>query len=246
MLPKKSKNIISVVLLSQIFFANHSIAKESEAWSYVGRTGPDQWSKLDDAFALCREGVTQSPINLDTKKLADNKDPLIFHYESYKITSEDFSIKSVAKSKRLEISGKTYKLAQFHFHAPGEHSIDSKISPVELHFVHQDKDGNLAVVGVMINEGKSNPILKSIIDTANKDSQAKYDIEDGDLMKLLPENKEYFHYMGSLTTPPCTEGVHWYVLKTPIEASKEELAALDKAMPDNARPIQDNNGRVAN
>jgi carbonic anhydrase len=244
MLPKKSKNIISVLLLSQIFFANHSVAKESESWSYVGRTGPDQWSKLDNAFTLCREGVTQSPINLDKKQLADDKDPLIFHYKPYKVASQDFSIKVSKESKRIVIGEKTYNLAQFHFHAPGEHSIDNKIYPVELHFVHQDNDRNLAVVGVMIKEGKPNPMLKSIIDTANKDNQVKYDVEDGDLMKLLPENKEYFHYMGSLTTPPCTEGVHWYVLKTPIEASKEELAALDKAMPDNARPIQESNNRV--
>lgn len=128
---------------------------------------------------------------------------------------------------------------------PSEHSINNKIYPAELHFVHQDKDANLAVVGVFLTEGASNKVIKEIIDTANKGDKAKHAIGDDDLMNLIPKNKEYFHYMGSLTTPPCTEGVHWYVMKNPIEMSKEEIAELDKIMPENARPIQDPKGRVA-
>ena len=242
MLSKKFKTILCIVMLTQAFLINSAFAKESRTWSYVGRTGPDHWSKLDKEFALCQEGEYQTPINLDTKNLVSNKEPLVFHYEPYKVAATDYSSKP---SKYLEIAGKSYKLIQFHFHAPSEHSMNNIIYPAELHFVHQDKDGNLAVIGVMIKEGKSSQLIQDIVNNANKNSEEKHSVADNSLMELLPENKEYFHYMGSLTTPPCTEGVNWYVLKTPIEASKEEIEALDKAMPDNARPIQKDNGRIA-
>ena len=242
MLSRNIKFFTGIALL----LSSTATAKESESWSYVGRNGPDHWSELDKKFTLCKEGVTQSPINLDKKNFASDKDPIIFRYESYKVTLQDYSVKvSKEPSKHIIIGDKTYKLAQFHFHAPGEHSINGKISPLELHFVHLDQSDNIAVVGVMIKEGKSNPLLKKIADTANKSNKEKYTLEDGDLTSLLPEDKRYFHYMGSLTTPPCTEGVHWYVLKNPIEASKEEIEALDNAMPSNARPIQEGNGRIA-
>ena len=227
---------LSIFLLTQALCINTALAEESAPWSYVGRTGPDHWSKLDKEFALCSEGVTQSPINLDKKLLVSNKDPITFHYEAYKASEE--------LGKHIEIAGKTYKLVQFHFHLPSEHSIGNKISEAEIHFVHQDKDQNLAVVGVMLKEAKSNQLIKDIIAVANKSDKEKFILEDSDLMGLLPENKQYFHYMGSLTTPPCSENVHWHVLKMPLEASKEEIAELKNTLPTSLpRPIQDDNGR---
>ncbi len=245
MLVKLFKNkTISHIFLALAFCANTALAEESIHWSYVGRSGPDHWSELDKKFELCKEGVLQSPINLDKVHLVSDKEPLIFHYESYEARLKDFSLKiNTELSKHLEIEKKHYKLTQFHFHLPSEHSINNKTSDAELHFVHQDKDNNIVVVGVLIKEGKPNEFIKKIIESANQDNKAKYALEDGDLMTLIPENKTYFHYMGSLTTPPCTEGVNWYVLKTPIEASKEEIEQLKQTMPSNARPIQDKNNR---
>lgn len=244
MLSKKMK-IAAAVLLSQTMLAGVAYAEHSENWSYVGITGPDKWSELDAAFEQCREGVKQSPINLEQKKLVSDKDPIMFHYEPYKINPKTFGVKvtSNASNKYIEVGGKIYNLVQFHFHMPGEHSIDGKISPAELHFVHQDDNGNLAVVGVMIEEGKSNPMIKYILNSVG-DKQAKLAVESSDITNLLPMDKSYFHYMGSLTTPPCTEGVNWFVLRTSIEASKEEIAALSKTMPsDTARPVQPLNNR---
>lgn len=240
------KKIISVALLTQAcLLTNTALAEESVHWSYADRSGPNHWSELDERFTACKEGIIQSPINLNTKKLISDKEPIIFHYEAYKVKLKDYTFKISSKdSKHIEIAGNIYNLAQFHFHTPGEHSIDNLIYEGEMHFVHQDKDSNLAVVGIMIKEGKSNPLLKNILNTANKSKEEKFSIEDSNLMSLLPENKEYFHYMGSLTTPPCTEGVRWYVLKTPIEISKEELKLLKDSIPDNARPIQENNNRL--
>lgn len=246
MLSNKMK-IAAAVLLSQTMLVGAASAGHSENWSYVGVNGPDKWSELDEAFEKCREGITQSPINLETKKLASNKDPIIFHYEPYAISPKTFGVKvsSNASNKYIEVGDKIYNLVQFHFHMPGEHSINGKTSPAELHFVHQDADGNLAVVGVMIEEGKSNPMIKYIVDSAGNQQQ-KYAVESSDITNLLPVDRSYFRYMGSLTTPPCTEGVNWHVLKTPIEASKEEIAALAKTMPSSgtARPIQPKNNRT--
>lgn len=245
MLSKKMK-IAAAVLLSQTMLVGAASAEHSENWSYVGMTGPDKWSELDAAFEKCKEGIKQSPINLEKKKLVSDKDPIIFHYEPYAVNPKTFGVKvtSNASNKYIEVGGKIYNLVQFHFHMPGEHSIDGKISPAELHFVHQDDNGNLAVVGVMIEEGKSNPMIKYIVNSAGN-KQEKIAVESSDITNLLPMDKSYFHYMGSLTTPPCTEGVNWFVLRTSIEASKEEIASLSKTMPGGtARPVQPINNRT--
>ncbi len=245
MLIKTLKNkLIGFIVLAQVFCANTVLAEESIHWSYVGRSGPDHWSELDKKFELCKEGILQSPINLDKLHLVSDKEPLMFHYESYSARLKDFSLKiNPEVSKYIEIEKKHYKLTEFHFHLPSEHSINNKIYDAELHFVHQDKNNNIVVVAVLIKEGKSNELIKQIIESANQSNKVRYELEDGDLMTLIPENKAYFHYMGSLTTPPCTEGVNWYVLKTPIEICKEELEMLRQIMPSNARSIQDSNNR---
>ncbi len=175
---------------------------------------------------------------------------MIFHYEDYKSYEaqlKHFSLQVKPEfSKHLEVEKKQYKLTNFHFHLPSEHSINNKIFDAELHFVHQDENNNIVVVGVLIKEGESNPLINKIIKSTHQSDEEKYALEDSDLMTLIPENRTYFHYMGSLTTPPCTEGVNWYVLKTPIKASKGEIERLKQIMPSNARPIQNKNSRKIN
>lgn len=238
---KKFKLYTSIALL----LSSSAFAKESIEWSYNGLNGPDKWGKLDKEFMSCGEGIMQSPIDISKKNLISNKSPIIFDYAKYGLLENKHGMKYLTRTKNIKIDNVTYDLSQFHFHAPSEHSIDKQIFPAELHFVHHDKDGNLAVIGVFFKEGKSNPAFSSLVSSVNESKQRRLELESEDLMFLLPENKEYFHYMGSLTTPPCTEGVNWYVLKHPVEASKEELLALDSSMADNARPVQNAAGRVA-
>lgn len=230
--------LVTTTLISTTCFADES---NNADWSYVGRTGPDHWSKLDEEYMQCNYGQAQSPINLDKENLFDNKDKIIFHYENRENSAD------ARKAKHIEIGNKIYKLIKFHFHEPSEHSINHMRYPAELHMVHMDDQGKLAVVGIFISEGKEdNQTIETLLAAVDKDEKTKYQAEDESLMSLIPNNIEYFHYQGSLTTPPCSEGVEWYVLKTPLLISKQEMKDLKKLIPDNnARPIQDDNGRVA-
>ena len=140
----------------------------------------------------------------------------------------------------ISIDDKSFELKQFHFHTPSENHIDGKNYPMEVHLVHASEDGALAVVGAMFTEGKSNPFVKTLV--SNLPKKAK---DDNDLSKakfnandMLPENRDYYRFTGSLTTPPCSEGVRWLVLKTPIQASKDELTAFSAIMGNNNRPLQ--------
>jgi carbonic anhydrase len=236
---KKITSLALILTSAQLF------AGESGPWSYVGRTGPDHWSELDAKFAMCKEGITQSPIDINKKSLVVDKKPIEFHYEPYAVKQHQTKLQFDKMTKHIIANDQVFKLVQFHFHTPSEHSVDGKIYGAELHFVHQNEKGDLAVVGVFFKEGASNKVVQDILDVAGKSNAEKFKVEDGDIMGLLPQDKQYFHYMGSLTTPPCTEGVNWFVLKHPVEISKDQMALLNKYIESNARPIQPNNGRVA-
>lgn len=235
------KYLITAAMLSSLSCYAADPSSEVMDWSYVGRGGPDHWSKLDEEFMKCNYGSMQSPINLDVVNLLSDKEEIKFYYNAYKNTDD------LSKSKRIEIGGKVYKLIKFHFHMPSEHSINHMRYPAELHFVHMDAEGKLAVVGLFITTGKeNNQTIDALIAAASESNEKKHIVEDGNLMPLIPQNKSYFHYQGSLTTPPCSEGVQWYVLKTPLEVTEQEMNDLRKLIPeDNSRPIQDSKGRVA-
>lgn len=232
--------LLVIILISAYSFANES-ASNSMDWSYVGRTGPDHWSKLDEKYAQCNYGQMQSPINLEKQNMLSNKEEIKFHYEAC-----ENSI-NAKNSKHIEIGDNVFKMLKFHFHMPSEHSIDYMRYPAELHLVHMDENGKLAVVGIFLTIGKEdNTSIDNIIAASGRSNQEKYKVEDGDLMSLIPKDKRYLHYQGSLTTPPCSEGVEWYVFKKPLVISQEEMKNLRKLIPDdNARPIQDAKERVA-
>lgn len=139
----------------------------------------------------------------------------------------------------MEIDGTSFKLLQFHFHTPSENHIEEISYPMEAHLVHADRDGNLAVVAVMFTEGKGNSLIGSVIDLipaeAGKTNKSDHSIN---VMDMLPENKDYYRINGSLTTPPCTEGVLWLVLKDAAEVTKEQVAAFKSVMHENNRPVQ--------
>ena len=220
-------------------------------WSYEGETGPEHWGDLDPSFIACKIGKQQSPINIEFSqvKKIDQAKNIQLHYGPtlLSITNSGHSIQANTSepSNKLVIDGKEYKLAQFHFHTPSEHQLDGQNYDMEVHFVHQDANGNYAVLGLMIKEGKENKILAPLwrVLPKEKTEEAIPIKESVDIRALLPADHKLFYYKGSLTTPPCTEVVEWVVLKKPIEMSIEQIQAFKQIFHKNNRPVQPLNKR---
>lgn len=216
-------------------------------WSYHGETGPKNWKNLCDEFSDCG-GKSQSPINIVTKEVEKNDllEAPKFNYKKshFEIINNSHTVQfNISGENTVTLKGKEYKLLQFHYHALSEHTVDGKHYPLEVHFVHKHSDTDYAVLGVMYNEGKENKLFKKYLDNFPV-KKGKFESEDKiDLAKLLPKDKTYYNYKGSLTTPPCSEVVNWYVLKQPIEASKEQIAKISKILNHNFRPTMPINNR---
>ncbi|MCM3637251.1 carbonic anhydrase family protein [Sporosarcina luteola] len=220
-------------------------------WSYDEETGPDHWGDLDPAYSACTDGNEQSPINIDSSQVKTSKklDSIEIQYEPshLSILNNGHSIQAnpAAPNNSIVVEGTEYKLAQFHFHTPSEHQINGQNMDMELHLVHQDADGELAVLGLMIKEGKENEELAAIWDAfPMKETENDIELNETiDLHALLPSNQTTYSYNGSLTTPPCTEKVKWIVFVEPIEMSKEQIQAYQEIFPENQRPVQPLNER---
>lgn len=225
-----------------------SHATHAPHWSYEGPAGPAHWGDLEEKFAACKSGMSQSPIDLkDTTAAALENLKTDYKESALTLLNNGHTIQvNYAAGSTLTVDGKTFQLAQFHFHGPSEHLIGGKPAPIEVHLVHKNDKGELAVVGVMIKEGKENKLLASIIKNMPKEKNKEKAVAGANInaAELIPASPAYFHYSGSLTTPPCSEGVNWSVMKTPIEASKDQIAKLSKAMGMNARPVQPVNKRA--
>ena len=227
---------------------------EQMEWSYDDGTGPEYWGELNDENLACVNGEEQSPINLEfsqvkvDKKLTENQ----INYEPTNFTlinnGHTVQANSTTENNSMIVEGNEYKLLQFHFHTPSEHQFNGQSYEMELHLVHSDKNGNLAVLGLMIQEGKENEIMAALWNELPAEKTEEANTEDYliDLQALLPENQISFHYAGSLTTPPCTEEVKWIVFEQPIEMSKEQIQAFQHIFPDNHRPVQPLNDREVN
>ncbi|RST75262.1 carbonic anhydrase family protein [Siminovitchia acidinfaciens] len=237
--------------------ANEKGATESNVtptaeWSYEEETGPEHWGELDSAYAACMKGNEQSPINIEPslEETSETKlENIEFQYEptQFSIVNTGHTVQAnpATSSNSIVVEGIEYKLAQFHFHTPSEHQFNGQQMDMELHLVHQDANGELAVLGLLIQAGKKNEQLASIWSRLPK-SETKSDIaieEPVDLQALLPSNQTSFYYNGSLTTPPCTEKVKWIVFEEPIEMSKEQIQAFQQIFHNNQRPVQPVNGR---
>ncbi len=227
-----------------------TIAKKASGkvdWAYTGKTGADNWGDLSEKFSTCKTGKLQSPFNITADITADLPD-LGLNYTSVpmKIVNNGHTIQAdLPGSGALIVDGKRYNLLQFHFHAGSEYAINGKKYPLEVHLVHASDAGELAVVGVMFEEGEANAELANI--WANMPKTKGTNVVDGKMVNvnnLLPANKRYYRFMGSLTTPPCTEGVNWHMMTTPITASKQQIEAFKAIFPMNARPLQDENNRL--
>jgi carbonic anhydrase len=226
----------------------HSTANANDVhWSYEGETGPLTWGKLHPSFAKCDAGERQSPIDIrDGIKV--ELDPLNFEYKSlpFNVIDNGHTIQiNIADGNFINVSGKTYALVQMHFHKPAEERVNGKSFEMVAHLVHKDADGKLAVVAVLIERGKANSAVQLAWNNLPLEKNASVRaLNPLDLNQLLPSNHDYFTYIGSLTTPPCTEGVLWLVMKEPIEISAEQLAIFNRLYPTNARPIQKPSGRL--
>ena len=229
-----------------LLVASTSIIAASEGehhWSYSGANGPAHWGET------CAAGKHQSPVGIRTTSARVQKLPaLAFDYKptALHIVDNGHSVEvDVDKGSTLAVGGARFSLVQFHFHKPSEESVDGRRFTMDAHFVHRDADGNIAVVAVLLQNAAANPLIETLWrhlphEKGRAVSPAGVTIDPG---KLLPTNRSYFTYVGSLTTPPCTEGVRWFVLKTPAPISSSEVAAFGKLYPLNARPIQPTHGR---
>lgn len=211
-------------------------------WSYEGEGGPENWGELDASYSACLEGSKQSPIDIAGAKVADLPD-LEFGYAPMTgaVINNGHTIQVDLKAgDTLKLGGATYNLAQFHFHGPSEHTIGGKNYPLEAHFVHKDATGRLAVVGVLIGEGAENKAFASVLAHLPEKENTPVELtEPLDLKAMLPAVQATYRYEGSLTTPPCSEGVAWNLMAQPITMSKAQITAITShfAEPNN-RPTQ--------
>lgn len=216
-------------------------------WGYKGEKGPAVWGELKADYVLCAEGNQQSPINITTTRTEDLPE-IAFDYRptNLKLVNNGHTIQvNYAAGSKIEVAGEVYQLLQFHFHAPSEHTINGKHSALEMHLVHQKSDGALGVVGVMINKGQSNQQFAPVWDElpAKAGEERHFENLSINADNLLPDERKYYTYDGSLTTPPCSEGVTWFVLQSPVEMSESQIATFEEIIKDNNRPVQPLNGR---
>ena len=224
---------------------------QSTAWSYEGATGPGSWGELDQQYAACVNGSEQSPINIELSEAETNKtiEEVNIQYEptTFSVINNGHTIQAntATVTNKIILDETEYQLVQFHFHTPSEHQFNGQPYEMELHLVHQNESGELAVLGLMIQEGSMNEYLQPVW-AALQEEITEEDIslsEPVQLQTLLPKDPTFLHYNGSLTTPPCTEEVEWIILEQPIELSQEQIQVFQQIFPDNHRPIQPLNER---
>lgn len=216
-------------------------------WSYEGATDPGHWGSLGSAYAVCSTGHMQSPIDIKGAEKTELP-PLMMKYNAVPLSIIDnghtVQINYPAGST-LTVNGITYTLKQFHFHHPAEEHVNGKKYDLVAHLVHADATGNLAVVAVLFSKGAPNPLFDTLWKNLPTEQGKAMNVDSVSInvKDLVPADLGHFHYMGSLTAPPCSEAVTWFVLKTPMTISQEQLAVFAKLYPHNARPIQPTNGR---
>jgi carbonic anhydrase len=233
-----------VLLSSSVLIAADN---ESPHWEYTGDIGPAHWGELSKDWSTCSTGQSQSPIDIKFSG-AMQGDGIMLDYKPSSITvvNNGHTIQqNVDAGSTMQSGGSTYDLVQFHFHSPSEHTFNGKHFPLEVHLVHSDKEGNLAVVGVMLEEGDANETLEKVWqvmpEKADMTTTSNQSLNAHD---LLPENTDFALYSGSLTTPPCSEGVRWHVVQQPLELSTMQLKKFQDVISPNNRPILPLNGRM--
>jgi carbonic anhydrase len=230
-----------------------SRAQWKTRWEYEGTKGVEHWSELDPDYAACGAGKEQSPIDIRNAKRADLL-PLQFEYKSGPLkylVNNGYTIRvnyhdAPGTGNALMVDGKRYQLTQFHFHRPSEEYVNGKAYAMVVHLMHESSDGKVAGLAILLKRGSANSTIQRIWEHMPLTESKEVEIAgvEVDPAGLLPNITGYYTYMGSLTAPPCTEGVAWFVLKTPVDISAEQINAFAKLYPHDVRPVQPLNGRV--
>jgi carbonic anhydrase len=216
-------------------------------WAYEGEGSPANWAKLDSKNAACAVGKRQSPIDI-RESIKVDLEGIQFDYRPtpFRIIDNGHTVQvTVGEGLGLSVQGRRYDLLQFHFHRPSEERVNGRLYDMVVHMVHKDQDGNLAVIAVLLERGMEHPIIQALWN--NMPLERGMELTPDvilDLNKLLPQNRAYWTYMGSLTTPPCSENVLWMVFKQPVSISQEQLAIFTRMYKNNARPVQPSHGRL--
>lgn len=233
-------------LLLSLLVAAGAAAQDAAGppWAYSGPAGPEAWSRLDPSYAACA-GELQSPIDLSSASRQDLPDPV----PAYRRASGTRELRngtlmlSFDGGSAVDLGGYLYDLLQAHLHAPSEHTIDGRRFPAELHLVHRHASGQYAVIGVLLEEGAENPDLAPLLPPWPPAGRPQPLDPPVPVVTLLPADLSSYQYQGSLTMPPCTEGVRWLVLATPMQASPAQLGTIAEWARGNSRPIQPRNNR---
>lgn len=229
---------------------HHYFHKEQQPhaaeWGYQDETGPEHWGNLSPEYRLAKTGRHQSPIDISQAR-SESLPKIQFSYGPSQIdlVYNGHTVEEVENHESsITVEGKRFVLQQFHFHSPSEHTIGGQHSAMEMHFVHKSDDGEIVVVGVLIEEGADNAAFDQIWNylPSAKNRERKESVTI-DAATLLPSNHNYFRYTGSFTTPPCTEDVLWMILKSPVELSAAQIKTFRNVIDDNNRPVQPLNGR---
>ena len=216
-------------------------------WGYAGAGGPEQWGMLKPEFSTCAKGSRQSPIDIRSGVRVD-LEPIQTDYRpsGFSVVDNGHTIQvNIEGGNSIEVQGRRYDLLQFHFHRPSEERIDGRQFDMVAHLVHKDPEGRLAVVAVLLDRGSAHPLIQTIWNNLPLEKGTEMRVRGGlDMNLLLPADRRYFTYMGSLTTPPCSEGVLWLVMQQPVPLGTDQINVFSRMYPMNARPIQSASGRL--
>jgi carbonic anhydrase len=237
------------VLAASLSFAPSASAQAAAAssdnashWSYAGKGGPANWGRLDKSYTACSLGKDQSPIDIRGARYDKSLKPIEFHYMAVEaeVVNNGHTVQvNLPAGSYVLVDGHRYDLVEYHFHHPSEEAVKGKLSDMDVHLVHRDAEGKLLVIAIRLNEGRANAAIAAL--------WAAMPVKAGDRKKttdyvnpagLLPADRNYWSYEGSLTTPPCTEGVRWLVFEQEVELDRTQLRNFGALYPHNARPIQ--------
>lgn len=236
------KHLIHVSALSALALLWHPGLAGSASFGYFGELGPAFWGELDPAWEACSTGEIQSPVNLKHGNKSFQRLPISYGDSTGEIFNNGHTIEIETEGQNtLTFRGVTYDLVQFHFHTASEHRVAGRGYDMELHLVHMAEDGTNAVVAVFLKRGKSSGALAPIFENLPEvgSINVKEELPQSfNPAEFLPKDQDHFRYLGSLTTPPCTEGVHWFVLAEPVKVSDEDMAQFAERIHFNARLVQ--------
>ncbi len=227
-------------------YAGAESHQQEAHWGYEGEHGPTHWAEMKSEFKQCQAGLEQSPVDIGDATKGDLA-RIEFNYQPspIKLLNNGHTIQvNYSGDSSIKVGSQVYKLVQFHFHSPSENTVKNKTFDMELHLVHKNDKGELAVVGVFMQGGNDNKTLDAVWANIPKEINKELTLSAQiNAAELLPAKQSFYHFKGSLTTPPCSEGVQWFVMKEPTTVSAAQVKSFIAAVGNNARPVQALNQR---